>query len=81
MFLEREKRSPTRCTYYEARGLAGPVRAGEELDRYPGFPILGVFNRKTYVDVPNNLELIAPAPVPVKSLVETVKRSRPGMRR
>ena len=31
MFLGREKRSPTRCTYYEARGSAVPVRAGEEL--------------------------------------------------
>ena len=40
-----------------------------------------ICNRKTYVDVPDNLELIAPAPVPVKGLVETVKRSRPGMRR
>ena len=25
-----------------------------------------ICNRKTYVDVPDNLELIAPAPVPVK---------------
>ena len=40
-----------------------------------------ICNRKTYADVPNDLEPIAPTPVPVKGLVETVKRSRPGMRR
>ena len=40
-----------------------------------------ICNRKTYADVPNDLEPIAPTPVPVKGLVETVKRARPGMRR
>ena len=36
MFLAQEKRSPTRCSYYEARLTGVPVRAGEELDRYDG---------------------------------------------
>ena len=36
MFLDQEKRSPTRCSYYEARLTGIPVRAGEGLDRYDG---------------------------------------------
>ena len=36
MFLAQEERSPTRCSYYEARLTGVPVRAGEELDRYDG---------------------------------------------
>ena len=36
MFLDEEKRSPTRCTYYEARLAGVPVRAGEGFDRYDG---------------------------------------------
>ena len=36
MFLDQEKRSPTRCSYYEARLTGIPVRAGEGLDGYDG---------------------------------------------
>ena len=34
MVVEQTKPSPTRCTYYEARRYAVPVRGGEELDGY-----------------------------------------------
>ena len=36
MFLDQEKRSPTRCSYYEARLTGIPVRTGAGLDRYDG---------------------------------------------
>ena len=36
MFLDQEKRSATRCSYYEARLTGIPVRAGEGLDGYDG---------------------------------------------
>ena len=36
MFLDQEKRSQPRCSYYEARLTGIPVRAGEGLDGYDG---------------------------------------------
>ena len=43
MFLAEEKRSPTRCSYYEARLTGVPVRAGEEL--------AGLSGLMTYVEL------------------------------
>ncbi len=59
MFLGREKRSPTRCTYYEARGSAVPVRAGEELAGHDGD---GGHDDVLGVDARSRFEVVGRAP-------------------
>ena len=39
-----------------------------------------ICNRKTYVDVPDDLPLLSPTPVPVDDLRTAIKRARPALR-
>ena len=59
MFLDQEKRSPTRCSYYEARLTGIPVRAGEGLDGYDGAVRPDDVRR---VDASSGFEVIGRAP-------------------